>query len=73
MNDVSVIEVGHEAEAECREEEGGQLLIVGAPLVGVEVAPHQVIDLERQQEGGVRRRQVHQEALFMDSCGASAV
>ena len=54
MNDVSVVEVSHEDEADEGEDEGGQLLPVGRPLRDVEHGPHQMIDLEDEQEREVR-------------------
>ena len=71
MHDVAVVEVGHEEEAGEGEEEGRALLVVGVPLLLVEVRPDHVVDLQRQQEREVRRGEVQDEALLVDGCAGT--
>ena len=65
MNDVSVVEVSHEDEADEGEDEGAELFPVGRPLRRVEQRPHQMIDPQDQEEREVRWGQVEDEALLV--------
>ncbi len=67
MYDVPVVEVGHEHEADAREDEAGELPVVGPPLLFLQVGPQPVVEGKHQQEGQVRRREVEEEALLVDS------
>ena len=66
MANVSVVEVGHERDADDGECECGELLEVGPPLVLVQVRPDHVVDDQGEEEGGVRGGEVQDEALLVD-------
>ena len=66
MDDVSVVEVCHEHQADCGEYEAGQLPVEAPLLEVVELGPDEPVDHQRQEEGHVRGGQVQQETLLVD-------
>ena len=68
MYDVPVVKVGHERQARGREDEAGGLAAERAALPLPQVRPELPVDDEDEEEGGVRRREVQQEALLVDRC-----
>ena len=68
MYDVPVVKVCHHGQAQNGEGESGGLPAERVALPLAQVRPQQPVDDEDEEEGGVRRREVQQEALFVDRC-----
>ena len=58
MDDVSIVEVAHEAYADQGEHKNEQLLVIGAALFQGQVRPNQMINLQNDQKSQMRGCQV---------------
>ena len=65
MNDVSVVEVSHEDQAYEGKDKREELLPVRVSLWTIKHRPYDVVDLEHDEEGRVRRGQVEDEPLLV--------
>ena len=54
MNDVSIIKVSHETDADEGEHKDEEFLVVRPPLLVIEERPNQVVDAQNGQERKVR-------------------
>ena len=68
MDDVPVVEIGHEDNAHEGEDEDEKLLVVGRPLLWVEKRPDHMVNLQYDEKRDMRRAQVQYEAFLMGGC-----